>query len=122
MKTFIGSVITLVIITGLVAANSMYISRFTDDMMTIAEGMPKEISESSLESALELQKKLDDNEFILLLTVNHNEIEVIDLKITEIISRIETGDKENYSFAIEALVTELEELKESEKLSLDAII
>ena len=122
MKTFIGTVITLIIITALVITNSMYISRLSDEMITIAKGMPEETTDSSLKSALELQKKLDDSEFILLLTVNHNEIEMIDLRITEIISRIENGDKENYSFAVKALITELEELRKSEKLSWDAIV
>ena len=122
MKTFIGTVITLIIIIGVVVANSIFISEFADEMIRSAEEMAELPSDKALESALDLQRKLSDNKFFLLLSVNHNEVENIDLKITEILSRARSEDEANYSFAVEALITELEELKKSEQFCLDAII
>ncbi len=122
MKTFVCTLAALIIITGGVVLNSLYISDFTDEMTSIAESLPDEPSDKSASLACELRKKLEENENILLMTVNHNEIELIDLRITEIITRCETGDRENYSFAVKAFLTEIEELKKSEAVSWESII
>jgi len=129
MKTFIGAVLTLTLLTGAVIWNNIYIKKTTTDLLEACEKLPEHVPEipegdaSDFKAAIrETRDVWERSRFLICLSVNHAEADAIDEALGETEVYYLTGDKSGYANACRALKEKIRTLRRSESLSLEGIL
>ncbi|MBR6917807.1 MAG: hypothetical protein IKN38_06440 [Clostridia bacterium] len=123
MKTFVGALITFIVLLALVIANGIFIS-------AIAESILSEVATASNEDAgieeraaavKRIEEELSENAFLLSLSVGHDETATLFSYIAE--AKYNLGEDEASCFAaLEKLERELKRLTTAECFCADGII
>lgn len=129
MKTFIGAILTLSLLCGVVIWNNVYIKKVTAELLAVCEKLPSHVSsgdeeeKSTFEAAIkEMQNVWERSRFLICLSVNHEEADAIEEALGDAEIRYLTGDKGGYASARRMLEEKIRELRRSESLSLEGIL
>ena len=127
MKILLLAIVILILTTGIVLWESIFVSNLTTTLIGIVEQMPSHLTltpESSSQdfaifqhAYLEFQKNWNTSKHWLYLFVGHTETDRIEFAFQEAGVRYLTKDTSGYLCAIKKLIAELEKLRDLEKLS-----
>lgn len=123
MKTFIGALVTLALLTGLVIGNTVYIQDKTADLIEACNKLPGAVGADGFDGAFgEINDIWDRCRDMICLSVSHAEAEMIDEALTELLSRQRAGDGAGYISARAKLLDEIRELRRTESFSIEGIL
>lgn len=123
MKTFIGALVTLALLAGLVVGNTVYIQNKADALLAAGGALPEEAGGEGFDDAFrEIGDIWDGCRDVICLSVSHAEAEMIDEALTELLSRQRAGDGAGYVSARAKLLDEIRELKRTESFSIEGIL
>lgn len=123
MKTFIGALVTLAVLTGLVIGNTVYIQDKTADLLAACDGLPETADGDGFDDAFgKINGIWDGCRGVICLSVSHAEAEMIDEALTELDARRRAGDGAGYVSARAKLLDEIRELGRTESFSLEGIL
>lgn len=124
MKAFWGAVITLLAASALVVFGTVYISSYTKELSSLADSLPtteEEDYSKAIMTVTQMEEISKKKEPLFLLFVNHNEAESLNIKISELRTRLETDSFEDYYSKLTELKSEILEFKDSEFFSFKSI-
>ena len=118
MKSFIGSIIIFAILIVLVIANSVYIHRSCDEMISILSSL----SEKDLEGANRLSEIWKTHQIIYTISIHDSHVDKITELTEDIKSAVTLGNGAEFEKSITLLKELLLEIKKTEELSFQGII
>ena len=121
MKGFIASVITLCLLSGIVIWNSIWIRNKTGELLDIVHEIP-DTPENAGDMCEKLSEKWDGCRKLMVMSVSHTEVELIDAGITSLLVYANKSSETDFAAALAALEEELEYLRLSESLTFDGIL
>ncbi|MBO5287206.1 MAG: DUF4363 family protein [Clostridia bacterium] len=114
MKSFIVSLVTIFIITTLIAINSVAFVWVADDLIEMAEK-----ASLDYESVSHLRSEWEGRRLWLSLTTSGKEIDKIDTTLCSIESIVRNGDEDEFEKEKSLLIYYIEQMRNDEILSLD---
>ena len=122
MKTFACAILTLVVLLAAVIYNGALFSRITGEILECIDKASDDASDGSERyiAVSEIRRILDDDSFVLSLSVSHDEICALSAFVSDAENQIH-GDEGQYLSALDKLRTEIKRMRMSECICLDGI-
>ena len=122
MKAFCFSLFTLVILLALVSVNSIYIERFTNELVCKLDEIDEQSPQSAKNELEELAKEFESAEKIISLTVSHSDLTNIEEAFAEIVGAASANDSTTVTITKSRLKSALLHLGRLSGINIHSII
>ena len=122
MKAFACAISTLVVLLVLVIANGILFSHVTDSILRNIDkaSSPASGRKERILAVNEISRTLEDNSFVLSLSVGHDETSAISAYVSDAKRQI-SGDEAQYLDSLDKLKTDIMRIRITECFCLDGL-
>ena len=118
MKAFIAGVITLSLLISAVSINAFFITRKTDELISLLEAMPDYCRE---DAEVDFLSAWESAQVWIALTVDRKNVDDIDDTLKQLRLHCREGNTQGYLVCREKLLCTVKRLKKTESFSLSRI-
>ena len=123
MKIKIAAFVIIILVVGLSVVNTLFLQREINRFIDLCDSLAlNEDSAESLRDALELRSEFAKSEKFMSITVNHNDLTVIEEIFSEMIGCLKVNDFDGARIAKSRLGDALRHLGRLSGINIDAII
>lgn len=122
MKAFITALAVFFAVTGFVVFASIHLSDSADELIDIAESLPKSSEEGGFDAVFsDLYVRWCDERGAIRYFIGHTESDAIEDTLDDLETRFHRGDEAGYASARKRLLSQLDRIRSDESFSCDSL-